>query len=152
MDQFIKDNFNLLLVISFAWVAAVVLASVVYRAIKEKRYPAIPEHEVRFTEKWASGASQKNLLTKLGGARNCLSVTLSNNALIVHPMFPFNLMFLPEAYDLEHFIPRSMIRSIQPDGGASAGRVLIEFESGGRRKRIELVLRKREEFLRAANA
>lgn len=150
MEQLVKDNFNLLLAVSAASTAAAVLASVAYRALKGKRPPRVPPHEVRFAEKWASGASGKNLLTRLGGARNCLSVTLSGDALIVRPMPPFNLMFLPEVYDLEHFIPRDRIRSVRPTG--DSGAILIEFESDGGGGRLELVLRKREEFLRALGA
>lgn len=151
MELFAKDNFNLLLTVSVAATVLAVLASVAYRTLKGKQYPSTPAQDVRFTEKWVSGASHKNLLTKIGGARNCLSVTLSSSALFVRPMFPFSLMFLPEVYDLEHFIPRSKIRRVEPGGGGAAGSVLIEFESGGREKRIELTLRKHEEFLRAVS-
>ena len=98
-----------------------------------------------------SGASQKNLLTKLGGASNCLSVTMSRNALVIRPMFPFNLMFLPEVYDLEHVISRSDIKIIEPNATSGSGSVLVEFESDGLTKRIELKLRRRDEFLRAVN-
>jgi hypothetical protein len=151
MERFLKDNFKLLFIISIAGTLLVVLASIVYRTLKGKHLPAVPEQDIKFTERWVSGVSHKNLLTKLGGASNCLSVTLSRNALIVRPMFPFNLMFLPEVYDLEHFIPRSKIKRIQMDEHGKAGSIIIEFESDSGERRVKLMLRKREEFLRAIN-
>jgi hypothetical protein len=129
----------------------VIIASIAYRTINGKNYPAIPKQDITFAERWVSGASQKNLLTKLCGASNCLSVTMSRNALVIRPMFPFNLMFLPEVYDLEHVIARSDIRRIESNATSGSASVLVEFESNGLKKRIELVLRRREEFLRAVN-
>ena len=148
MEQFVKDNFTVLLTIGIVTTAIALALSIVYRAAKRKNIVSIPKQDVLFKESWVSGASQKNLLTKLGGAGNCLSITLSRNALIIRPMFPFNLMFLAEVYDLEHVIPTSSIKSIECSG--PNGRViLLEFESHGGRKRFELSLRRREEFRHA---
>jgi len=105
MEQFVKDNFTVLFTVGIVTTAIAVALSIVYRVTKRKSIVSIPEQDVLFKERWASGFTQKNLLTKLGGAGNCLSITLSRNALIIRPMFPFNLMFLPEVYDLEHVIP-----------------------------------------------
>jgi hypothetical protein len=151
MEQFLKDNFKLLLFLAVVSNAAVILASILYRAWKGKTHLAIPAFDLKFSEKWVSGSSHKNILTKIGGASNCLVVELSKNALIIRPMFPFNLAFLPQAYflDLEHFIPTSKIKSVQPDGTGDKGRVIVEFEAAGGDKRIELLLRKRQDFLRA---
>ena len=136
----IPDNYILLLILSIVSTLIVVFT-----------YPVIPERDITFTERWVSGSSQKNLLTKLGGASNCLSVTLSRSALVVRPMFPFNLMFLPEIYDLEHVIARKDIKRIEPNTASDSRSVLVEFESNGQKKRIELELRKRDESLRAVN-
>ena len=148
MEQFVKDNFTVLFAVGIVTTAVAVALSIVYRVTKRKSIVSIPEQDVLFKERWASGFSQKNLLTKLGGAGNCLSITLSRNALIIRPMFPFNLMFLPEVYDLEHVIPRSAIKNIEFDGPNGRG-ILLEFESHGGRKRFELSLRRREEFRHA---
>jgi hypothetical protein len=150
MEQFVQDNFTLLFVISIVTAVIVIIASIVFRTINGKNYPVIPEQDITFTERWVSGSSQKNLLTKLGGASNCLSVTLSRNALVIRPMFPFNLMFLPEVYDLEHVVARSDIQRIEPNANSGSGSVVVEFESDGQKKRIDLKLRRRDEFLRAA--
>jgi hypothetical protein len=151
MEQFVQNNFTLLFVISIVTTVIVIVASIVYRTINGKNYPVIPEQDITFAERWVSGASQKNSLTKLGGASNCLSVTMSRNALVIRPMFPFNLMFLPEVYDLEHAIARSDIQRIEPNATSGSASVLVEFESNGLKKRIELVLKRRDEFLRAVN-
>src|SRR5918992_5120095 len=113
MEQFLNDNFYLIIIIGFVNTAIIILASIFYRAWKGKKRPAIPEFDIKFSEKWASGVSHKSLLTKLGAASNCLVVELSRNALVVRPMFPFNLAFLSQIYDLEHFIPKDKIKRIQ---------------------------------------
>jgi hypothetical protein len=151
MEQFVHDNFTLLFVTSIVWSVIVIVASIVYRTLNGKNYPVIPEQDITFAERWVSGSSQKNVLTKLGGASNCLSVTLSRHALVIRPMFPFNLAFLPEVYDLEHVISRIDIKRIEPNTDSGSRTVLVEFESDGQKKRIELELRKRDEFLRAVN-
>ena len=149
MEQFVRDNFTFLLSVSIVTTAIAVFASIAYRIRKQKSVPSIPQQDVLFIEHWASGASHKNQLTKLGAARNCLSVTLSRNSLIIAPMFPFNLMFFPEVYDLEHVIPRSAIKNVEADGPKGSRSVFVEYESQGVRKRFELALRRREEFLGA---
>lgn len=150
MEHFFEDNFKLLMILSLVWCALVVLVSIIYRARKRKRKLGIPEFELTFSEKRVSGFSHKSTLTKLGGTSNCLVIELSRNALVIRAMFPFNLMFLPEFYDLEHYIPKDKIKRVQPEDNEGQGhRVLIEFEEDGREKRVELILRKRQEFLRA---
>ena len=149
MEEFLKDNFKLLLWVAVVGNALVILVYKFRRAPQGKQRAAIHEHDIRFSEKWVSGASQKNVLTKLGGARNCLAVVLSNKALIVRPMFPFNLPYFSEVYDFEHYIPRNEIRCIRPDESEGKGRVVIEYGSENGEKQIELVLRKKQEFLRA---
>lgn len=133
--------------VAMVWIAFVVVASIVYRIYKAKGIPKIPPQDILFEERWASGASHKNFLTKMGGARNCLSILLSRTALIIRPQFPFNLMFLPEIYDLEHSISRSKIRNISDGSGKS---VFIDYElDNGSTRRISLALRKKDEFLHA---
>jgi hypothetical protein len=152
MEQFFENNFKLLLILSAAHVGLVVLASICYRAWKGKNRLSIAPFDLTFSEKWVSGFSHKSFLTRLGARASCLTVELSRNALVVRPMFPFNLLFLPEVYDLEHFIRRDEIKCIQPGAEQDGkGRIVIEFESAGREKRIELMLKNRQEFLRALN-
>lgn len=141
-----SNTFDGLFTMSMVWIALVILASIVYRIYSTKGTLKIPTHEILFSERWASGASHKNFLTKLGGAANCLSVSVSRTALVVRPMFPFNLMFLPEIYDLEHAISRNKIKNITDADGKS---VDIDYEmDDGSIRRIVLSLRKKDEFLR----
>lgn len=150
MEQFLENNFKLLMALSFAWCVLVVLAFIIYRAWKGTGKLAIPDFERTFSEKWVSGFSHKNSLTKLGGAANCLAVELSKKALVIRPLLPFNLGFLAKVYDLEHYIPKDKIKRVRAEDGEGKGcRVSIEFEENGVEKRIELTLRKRQEFLRA---
>lgn len=149
MEQFFKDNFKLLLIVGFVGNAFVLLAYNLYRAWKGKSRPKIPDFDLTFSEKWVSGCSHKSSLTKIGGASNCLAVEMSRNALVIRTMFPLNMMPF-EIYDLEHFIPKDKIKSIQRgENDGRKGSVVIEYEAAGGSKCVELLLRKREEFLRA---
>jgi hypothetical protein len=153
MEEFFKfmdENFSTFFSIGVAWIVLVIVASLIYRSRKQKQLPDIPDADLRFSELGASGRSYKNFITKLGGARGCLVVKLGRQGLLVRPFFPFNLMFLPEIYDLEHFIPREKIRNVKPVKGFFGKYVLIDFETErGQQKRIELRLRKQDEFLKA---
>ena len=82
--------------LGFGWVAFLTVGCVAYRILKGKPilWQAFPN--ARYTERWISGQSRKNLLTRLGGARNCLWVAVTENELRVGPLFPFNMIFLPE--------------------------------------------------------
>lgn len=146
MDQ----NFGIIFAVSTLWVLFVIIISAIYRAKKANKLPKLLESDLLFSEKGASGFSHKNLLTKFGGARNCLVVQLASRGLLIKPFFPFNLMFLPEIYDLEHFILREHIKFIKPTRSFGSKTVLIEFQSDkGHFKCVELILRNHEEFLKA---
>jgi hypothetical protein len=149
MEQFLRDNFKLIFLIGFAGNAVFIFTTIFYRAWRGKKQLVLPEADIVFSEKWVSGSSSPSTLTKLGGAANCLSVELSKQALVIRPMFPFNLTFLPKMYDLEHFIPKNKIKRVQQADNDDKGRVIIEFESASGEKRIELSLRRRPDFLRA---
>jgi len=149
MEQFIRDHFTIITIIGVANLALVLVPSIVYRLTRSKKIPTIPKQDVLYFERWVSGVSHKNLLTKLGGANHCLSITLSQTALVIKPMAPFNLMFFAEIYDLEHAITRTSVQTIKPNGDAG---LIVEFESDGVPKRIDLTLRKRDEFFRALDS
>ena len=152
MEQFFKANFKLLIIIFVVGNALVVFASIIYRAWKGQGKLSIPDFDITFSEKWVSGFSHKTSITKLGGAANCLAVELSKKALVIRPMLPFNLGFLAKVYDLEHYIPKDKIKRIQSDDNDGKGTVVIEFEASGGEKRVELRLKKRQEFLRAVGS
>jgi hypothetical protein len=134
--------------IPLLWISGWIGASVVFRFSNGKPlWPSAPPNS-RFVERWASGNCLDTIWGRVGGARNCLLVTLSDTELYVSPQFPFNLMFLPEIYGLEQHIPYDRIRncaSIERWYGKS---VRIEFIcSNGSDSAFSLILRKRQEFL-----
>src|SRR5689334_22155040 len=54
--------------------------------------PKLAKEDIVFQEFFASGASQKNILTKLGGGRNCLRLVVTRDLLWVTSWFPFSLI------------------------------------------------------------
>ena len=63
----------------------------------------IDKSNILYVEKTASGYSHMNVLTKLGGARNCLKIQLTKNYLIISSWFPFSL--IAPLYDGIQIIP-----------------------------------------------
>ena len=97
---------------ALAWIVAVTLASIGYRRVAGKPILFFSLDRARFLERTASGHSNDNLLRRIGGAANCLVVGIVDDRFVVRPFFPFNLLFLPEIYALEHDIPLSRIREV----------------------------------------
>jgi hypothetical protein len=67
--------------------------------------------DVIYQEWFASGSSAWNLLTKLGGAHNCLRLVVTEHFLWITSWFPFVL--LAYLYDLEHVVPLERILSVR---------------------------------------
>jgi hypothetical protein len=150
LAAFLEANFALLFTICLAWVVLVVIASAIYRTSRGKPVLTQPPHEPVFLERWTSGRSLRSVLTRLGGARNCLLVAVTREALVIRPHFPFTLLFLPEIYGLEWTIPRSSIQRVAQVEGLIGRRLLVEFKSGGGDiERVELILRDSEQFRQA---
>ncbi len=123
----------------FIWIAAVIAVSILYRLKAGKPiFPRAPKTAV-FAEAWVSGRSLKNLLSRMGGARNCLLVYVADGMLTVVPVFPFNLMFLSEIFGLEITTPTTMI-GVEQVNGLFGKRLRISVE-GSIREQIELSLR-----------
>jgi hypothetical protein len=51
-------------------------------------FPKLPPEEIRFHEGMASGRSFKTFFTRIGGARKCLRVTVTNTEVWIRPFFP----------------------------------------------------------------
>ena len=127
-----------------AWLGVWIVGSIVYRRISGKPlFPRAP-HDAVFVEAWRSGHSLKNSLTRIGGARNCLLVYVADGALTIVPIFPFNLMFLPEIYGLEATASIADVRVTSIDG-LLGKRLLLTIE-GLREKRFELWLHDQQGF------
>lgn len=146
---YLEQHFWGFFALCFGWVAAVALVSVLYRRSKGKAIFADVPDKTLFIEKWTSGRSLRSLVTKLGGAHNCLLVVVTQDALVVRPHFPFTLLFLPEVFGLDCMIPRSAIRRVQMQCGLIRKSVAVEFEATpGQAESLELSLRAPEEFQR----
>ena len=150
MQEWLEDVFPAVFGGALGWILLWIGASIVYRKSRGKPiYPRKPDHTL-FFEATGSGNSNRNLLTKLGGASNCLHVAVTKDSLIVRPMFPFNLMFLPEIYGFEYDIPRKSIRSVV-EKKAFLGRITtLEFSTpDGEQHSIDLRLCNTDQFLQA---
>jgi len=135
----------------FAWISFWIGASVLYRLSRGK--PVFPRRPrpAEFGESWASGRSMRSAWTRFSGARNCLQVALTREALIVQPCFPFNLIFMPELLDLEHRIARRDILDVRRvDSRLFGAELEIAFrDTEGRERRLRLFLRQADALLKA---
>lgn len=109
------------------WVGGWIAASIVWRRKNGK--PIVPRAPAgaAFSRSWISGASHRDFFSEMGGARGCLMVAVTADRLIIRPNFPFNLMFLPDIYDLEHDIPRTDILSAELRSGLFGPFAVITF-------------------------
>lgn len=113
------------------WIGGWIGASVLYRLREGKAvFPGLPDGAV-FAQRMASGRSLRTWWTSLGGAKNCLTVGVTRTELVVTPMFPFNLMFLPEIYGLELRIPLTAITRVEKKPGALGQRLVVHFGDKG---------------------
>ena len=84
------------------------------KAIRGKR-PAFSDADILYQEWTASGNSQANLSTRLGGARNGLRLVVTSDYLIITSWFPFSLF--TAFYDLEHVIPMAALSPVSEKRG-----------------------------------
>lgn len=150
LHQFMQDNFWTTFAVTLIWVTLIAVASVTYRKIKSKPFRIVEPDNPLFIEKWTSGRSLRNVIGRLGGARNCLFVAVTRNELIVRPHFPLTLFFLPEIYGLELVVPRASVRGVELKSGVISDSVLINidrFPDIG--FQLELRLRAPTEFIQA---
>jgi hypothetical protein len=108
-------------------------------------FPPRDSVHVRFHEGTASGSSNKNFFTRLGGANHCLRVTVTDEEIWVRSYFLLDLIV---DVDLRHRIPRESVTSAQLAESRFGRRVLLDFRlpDGGSR-RLSLHLRDPGRFL-----
>src|SRR5262245_40466097 len=92
--------------------------SVLYRLSKEKPFLKPDFLDSRFNTSWRSGRSDRNILARLTEAKSLLWIIVTRDHLHVSPHFPFNLMFLPEAFGWDHRIPGKTIMDVRETHGA----------------------------------
>lgn len=110
--------------------------------------PIIAASDIIYQEWFASGHSQKNLLTRFGGARNCLRLVVTRDVLWITSWFPFSM--IAAFYDLEHVIPRDRILSIRRTGVFLFPAIEVTFiTSDGEKRGLKLWPWRRNAFLRS---
>ena len=110
--------------------------------------PNIAKQDIVYQERFASGASQKNVLTKLGGGRNCVRLVVTRDLLWVTSWFPFSI--LAAAYDMVHVISLRSISSLQSALFFGSDSLLLSYtDSLGRIHSLRLIPKNRERFLNA---
>ena len=78
-----------------------------------------------FAESGASGSSQRNLVTRLGGASRVLLVWVTSREFVVESIFPFNVWMYENPYDLEHRVPIASITLVEE---GPKGAVFVSFD------------------------
>jgi hypothetical protein len=148
--DFAQRHFDLLFAAAAGWIILVLVASIVYRCTRGKYVLFQTPTGLAFSESWTSGRSLQSWWARMGGARNALFVGVSPEFVYVLPQFPFNLLFLPEVYGLEHVIPRGQIRRIVSVPSLLGNEVRVEFNgASGASNELALKLRQPEQFLHA---
>ena len=138
--EFAQRHFDLLFGIAAGWIIFVLVASIIYRRSRGKYVLFQKPADLAFSESWTSGHSLQSWWARMGGARNALFVGVSPEFVYVLPQFPFNLLFLPEIYGLEHVIPRGQIRRAVSVSSLIGTEVHVEF-SGAPGASNELALK-----------
>ncbi len=111
------------------------------RKIRGPHFPYRNEVNILFEERWTSGRSHKSLFTRLGGANNCLRVTVTEDELWVAPHFPFSAF--AAQFDLDHRVRRESITNIEQKRKMTC--VTFSIDDGNERT-IDLRLRNADRF------
>ena len=128
-------------------------ASIVYRRAQGKPILFFGVPNAVYQDRFASGHSNRTSFAKLGGARNCLVVAVAAGRLIVRPLFPFNLMFIPEFYCLEFDVPTEQLLKVSARNLMLRDAIEIEVRSDdGTIGVLTLYIRNSDKFLDAVNS
>jgi hypothetical protein len=113
-----------------------------------KMVPQLEQSEIVFQENFASGHSRKNILTVIGGARNCLRLVVTKDFLWVTSWLPFSIF--TTIYDLEHRIPLESVLSVCRTGFLWRNGFLLKYrdEHGGQHS-LKLWSWHPEDFMRS---
>jgi hypothetical protein len=131
------------------WLAGLVVSSLGYRLARGKPILFFSVKDAQFIERMASGQCLRPWWRRLGHADNCLVVAVARGRLIVRPIFPFTLMFLPELAGLDFEIPLERITSVSEDPGFFSTRLLVEFtRSDGVKAELALRVRRMDDLFK----
>jgi hypothetical protein len=151
--RFLEANFDRLFGFALLWVVAWVVYFAWRRHNSGPMHPPYAEQDVRFTERFVSGFSHKNLFTRFGGGNNALVVRVLKDALLIEPVAVFKWITPAGFNDLEHYVPKRDILDIEvvPSFGRARFRIRFRARDGSPRT-VELMLRRSQEFQSALNA
>jgi hypothetical protein len=136
-----------------SWLAlllpALLIGFAIWRYLVARRQrPRFERGEVVYQEWFASGSSERNLVTRLGGARNCLRLVVTHEVLWVTSWPPFSL--LAPLYDLEHVIPLQSITGVKHSRIWWMSSLLLSYaDEEGSEHTLRLFPRHPREFLQA---
>lgn len=148
-----KKLFRIGFLLGIAGIGSVLVLSVAYRLYKSKPIFRPDFDRVQFLDTWQSGWSNRDTLTRLGGARNCLWIAVTQDELWISPHFPFNLLFIPEVFHLDFRIPGRAILEMTEKSLEGESRGIIRFRHAtGEEDSFELTVKDLEQFRKALNA
>ncbi len=111
-------------------------------------HPPIEPDDLLFVEKRASGVSERNWSTRIGGASNALEVMVSRQGLVIQPNTVIRWLMRRNFNDLEHYIPHESVIRVEADRPSDRKRVRVEFrDADGTERSIVLYLEYSAQFL-----
>lgn len=150
---FLEANFTVLFGLALLWVAGWVAYFAWRRHRSAPMHPPYTEQDLRFTERFVSGFSHKNLFTRFGGGNNALVVRVLKDALLIEPVAVFKWITPAGFNDLEHYVPKRDILDVEVIPSFGRPRFKIRFRGkDGSPRTVELMLRRSQEFQSALNA
>jgi hypothetical protein len=151
--KLLEQNFELMFGLALLWVVVWAAYFAWRRYNRGPIHPPFTDQDVRFTERFASGFSNKNLFTRFGGAHNALVVRVLKDALLIEPIAIFKWITPAGFNDLEHYVPKKDILSVQPVSSFGRQTLKIQFRAkDGTPRMLELALRRPQEFQLALDA
>ena len=96
-------------------------------------------------ERYASARSHKSTLTRLGGGMRCMHISITLDAVMIRPHFPFSLAGADS--DLVHEIPIQKITGFRIDPHVRTFGASLDFERDRSAGRIDLDLKRPTEFI-----
>lgn len=151
--EFIERHLGTLIAFHVSLFAVAILSSVAFRRARGKPVLGWTIDNAQYVEHFASGYSHRTWYTRLGGASRCLLVGIADGRLIIRPWFPFNLMFLPEIYGLEHDLPISHVEDINVKEGMFGRMVRLRLRAeSGKSLDVSLYLRNPDRLIQYLEA
>ena len=131
---------------AMAALLSLIVASIIYRVSRGRPVLAWSVPGASFLERFASGHSGGRLIA-VGRARSCLLVAIASGQVLVRPLFPFNLMFLPEIFGIELEIPIEKVERVKLKEGLWRSVELRYQDGDGSLNDVVLQLRQPEDFV-----